>query len=114
MHNTKWIAALFIVTSLCGGLLGAQSTGTLSGTILGPDGNPLPGVTVTTKTPANQRRTAESRQNGTFSIGNLPSGSYNIEIRATGYRSVAERNVDVVAGTRTGLNVTMERNKAKG
>lgn len=114
MHNTKWIAALFIVTGLCGGLPGAQTTGTLSGTILGPDGNPLPGVTVTATSPASHRQTAETQQNGTFVIGNLPSGSYDIEIRAAGYRSVAERNVDVVSGTRTGLNVTLERSKTKG
>jgi hypothetical protein len=113
MHSTKWIAALFVATGLVGGLLGAQSPGTLSGTILGPEGNPLPGVTVTAKSPVSQRKTAETQQNGTFTISNLPSGSYNIEIRAVGYRSVAERNVDVAVGTRTTLNITMERSRPK-
>lgn len=113
MHIVKRIANLFMLAGLYVGLLCAQSTGTLSGTILGPDLNPLPGVTVTAKSPARQGQSAETQQNGTFTIGNLHSGTYDIEIRAAGYRNVEERNVDVASGTKTTINVTMERSKAK-
>lgn len=113
MHNTRCVLAFFIFAGLCAAVVGTQKTGTLGGIISGPDGNPLPGVSVTVVSPASQRETVKTEQNGTFLISNLPSGSYNIEIHAAGYRSVPERNLDVVAGTRTGLNVTMESSKAK-
>jgi len=114
MHKTRPIAALFMITILCGSIFGAQRTGILSGTILGPDGKPLPAATVTARSPAIPRQTAETAEtqpNGAFTIHNVPSGTYNIEIRAVGYKSVAERNVDVASGIRTTLNVTMERSK---
>jgi len=114
MLNTKWIAALFIAAALGGGVAGAQAPGTLKGTILGPDLHPLAGVTVSAVSPATHRQTAETIQNGTFTIGDLPSGSYNIEIRAAGYRTVEDPKIDIVSGTKTTINVTLEKSRAKG
>jgi hypothetical protein len=55
------------------------TTATLEGTVKGPDGAGLPGVTITVKSPVLMgERTAQTEAGGDYSIRGLPPGDYTI------------------------------------
>jgi hypothetical protein len=71
-------------------------TATLIGTVTGPDGTPLPGVTVTATSPALMgERHAVSAGNGDYVIRGLPPGTYTVRFHLEGMQAV---EVTAVAG----------------
>ncbi|MGB6853108.1 MAG: carboxypeptidase-like regulatory domain-containing protein, partial [Thermoanaerobaculia bacterium] len=58
----------------------AQTTGRIRGNVTDPDGEPIPGVTVSVsgENLPGGARTAISGENGSFRISALPPGNYNL------------------------------------
>jgi len=79
---------------------GAQTTGTLSGTVTDGTGAPSPGAAVTV-TPvgggASQRVLTGS--DGTFSIVGLPPGSYRVDVEIAGFKRSSVQNIELVTGS---------------
>jgi hypothetical protein len=90
--------------------LGAQTTGTLTGTIDNTAGAAIPNATVTV-TPvaggASQRVLTGS--DGTFTIINLPPGAYRIEVEVTGYKRSSVQNLELAAGAPAAIRVALEQ-----
>jgi hypothetical protein len=83
-------------------------TGTITGTIQSPDGLPLPGVTITTTSPALQgERTAFSDVNGVYLIRGLPPGSYTVAFELASFRSAKQDSVQLTVGSTATINQTM-------
>ena len=83
-------------------------TGTITGTIQSPDGLPLPGVTVTTASPALQgQRTAFSDVNGVYFIRGLAPGNYTITFELASFRTAKQDNVQLNVGSTAMVNQTM-------
>lgn len=100
--------ALFVVTALLAGVAFAQGnpTATLTGRVLN-EGQGLPGVTVTVKSPNLQgTRTAVTSINGDFVLPLLPAGDYNVTFTMSGFQTVT-RQVKLSAAQTTPLQVTM-------
>jgi virginiamycin B lyase len=78
-------------------LLGASCYGaTLSGTVKGPDGAPFEGAFVEAQN-AKTRMTfiALSGKRGHYRVDQLPGGEYEVQIKATGYRSYSREGVNL-------------------
>lgn len=81
-------------------------TGTISGRVSSETGA-LPGVTVTTTSPALQgSRVAVSSENGDFILPLLPPGTYKVTFELQGFRT-AEHSANVGAGQTVPLDVAM-------
>src|ERR1017187_4289748 len=75
--------ALPVVTAVRPTPLYAQSSATLSGTVLDPRGVPLPGAAVEVKNDAtgvSQKMTSDNQ--GKYAIAALPAGKYTIRVNA--------------------------------
>ena len=95
------------------GVASAQGTqtGTLTGLVKSADGAPLPGVTVTLKSPALQgERTAVTDSTGAYIFRGLPPGqgasTYTVTFSLTGFGTV-ERKKDIGLALPAEDNVTM-------
>src|SRR4030095_6428280 len=75
MSRHFWRAALLVLASAASAFAQGTQTATLSGTVLSSDKQPLPGVTVSVKSPALLGvRTAVTDTNGGYIFKGLPSG----------------------------------------
>lgn len=106
-RKLAFLVALVLPLLLASSLL-AQGlpTGRLSGKV-SSDGQPLPGVTVTAKSPNLQgTRSSVTGVNGDYALANLPPGAYTVTYEMTGFGTVA-RQVSLGASQVETLDVTM-------
>ena len=84
-------------------------TGNVFGKIADPDGNPLPGVTVTLTGSLTAPLTSITSAEGMFRFLSLPSASdYNIKAELEGFKTEIRESVIVVVGSNVEINITME------
>jgi hypothetical protein len=99
---------LLLVVPLC---LSGQTdqTGVIDGRIVSAEGQSMTGVEVVAAQPDGSfRRQTITRADGRFRIGFLPPGSYNVEVRFLGYRTVRVEGIPVRAGDASTVTVTLE------
>ena len=86
---------------------GQATTGSISGRLTSPDGQPLPGVTVSTRSPALQGvRTAVTSESGDYLIPLLPPGIYSVSFELAGFQTVT-RTQQVAAAHNALVDVTL-------
>lgn len=112
MLRQSRLAAVFAVIIAAGmpALGAAQSErGTISGIVVDGTKAALPGVSVTiTNTATNQTSQVVSSATGSYSVSNLPPGTYRVEAALAGFRSLNVASVQLSAGATTRLDLTME------
>lgn len=87
----------------------AQTTITLEGRVVGPEGRPIAGAQVAVvNIAATERRNATTGALGDFRFLGLFSGTYTVDVRAIGYKPVTD-SVQLVIGQRARLTMTLER-----
>ena len=86
----------------------AQSSASLTGTVLDPRGVPLPGTKVSAKNDdtGDVKKTTSDAQ-GKYSYTDLAPGKYTIQVEGPGFAS-SRRSVQLVAGKATDVAVTLE------
>lgn len=91
------------------GTLGAQeTTGSIRGTVLGADGKPLAGATITaTNTETGLVRNAVAGEDGAYVVRLLPSGTYRVMVRRLGSQQQEKTNIRVTVGSATALNFSL-------
>jgi iron complex outermembrane receptor protein len=86
----------------------AQTSASLTGTVLDPRGASLAGATVSVKndaTGATQKMSSD--QLGKYSFSNLPAGTYTVQVEGKGFAS-SRRSVKLETGKTTDVAVTLE------
>jgi hypothetical protein len=85
-------------------------TGTMSGTVVDPQGQVVPGATVTVVNEATtDTREAVSDAQGNFLISNLQPGQYTLRIVLQSFRTLERKNIVLSAGERLAVsNLTLE------
>jgi len=111
MCSSRTIVWLLLTLSLVFVLgLGAQTTGTLTGTITNATGAPTPNAAITV-TPVNggasQRVVANSE--GAFTITGLPPGAYRVEVESSGYKRASIRTIDLETGNAAQIRVELQQ-----
>jgi outer membrane receptor protein involved in Fe transport len=97
------VAVMLVLTT---GLLLGQGivTGSISGTVLDPQGAVVAGATVrATQVETNRAFTTTSTTRGVVELPSLPAGTYTIVVEAKGFSSYNAQNVTVAVGKDTGL-----------
>src|SRR5213593_3154322 len=90
-------AALIVV--FASALAFAQATAELNGRVTDESGAVLPGVTVTaTQTDTGFVRTVVTEGNGTYSMPNLPTGPYKLEVSLQGFKTYVQTGIVLQVG----------------
>jgi hypothetical protein len=100
MIRKTFMVCLALTLALTGTVFaqGVQ-TATITGTVTGPDGAPLPGVTVTATSPAMLgERQAVTGPNGDYVLRGLTPGNYNVKVSLEGMQTF-ETQVQAPLGT---------------
>jgi hypothetical protein len=86
-------------------------TGTLNGTVYDQDKQPLPGVTVSIKSPALILPTMETvtTERGHWRFPALPPGEYTVTFKMPGFKTLVREGIKVNVGVTTTLDVTLEQ-----
>lgn len=80
------------------------ATGTMSGTVLDPSGAAIPNAKVTAvNASTNTPSTAETNNEGFFTIRNLPPGSYKVTVESGSFRTAVLDKIDVFVSRETDL-----------
>ncbi len=105
------ISILFCAVLLIPALIHAQAgqTGAISGTVLTPEGEPLPGVTVILKSPAIVVPSLETitNESGMYRFVSLSPGEYELTYSLPGVERVVRRGIQVSVGMTVTLDVNM-------
>ena len=104
---------IFATLTLClfsvGALAQTSNTGSLVGTVSGPDGGVIPGATVTvTDNQTKKERTLLTNGEGAFTVSQLEFGSYTVTITAPGFKTYIATDLKIDAGRVYPLTTTLE------
>src|SRR5688572_21005430 len=105
--STLSVSALLCVLSLTA--FGQATTGTLRGTVLDPNGQPIEGATVTARNQSTGKdQNTSTSDSGNFTIPNLNPGLYTVTVETTaGFSKKAVTDVTVSIGVTTDLPIAM-------
>src|SRR5258706_2937669 len=97
---------LLVLCLFLAGLLNAQVTSRISGSVVDPSGASIPSATVELFLPDGSRASfsATTTGEGLFSMIGVPSGVYKVVVTAQGFKKYTESNVTLTPGTETALN----------
>ena len=102
------LASLFIFL-LVSSSFAQRQTGTLTGSILDEEGNPLPGANITiTSESLMGTQSAVSSANGVFRFPNLPPGTYSLKAELPGFQTVIRSNIIVHVGMVVNVEIRMK------
>ena len=91
-----------------------QQTGSIKGTIVDPEGNFLPGVTVTVASEALMKTMSYvSTETGSFRFPALPPGKYVIKAELQGFKTITRGDIIVRVGMIVSVEIPMEMSVLK-
>jgi hypothetical protein len=108
MKIQKLLLLITVIGTLLLSVAWGQTSGTLSGKITAADGSPVPNASVMITDSTGFARSTVGAQDGTFTIQNLPPGTYRVQVEAAGFKRLSQENVQVMAGTPISLQLGME------
>jgi len=105
--------ALFcgLLVLLCIGSMTAfgQSTSSVRGTVIDPNGQVVSGAAVTlTNTETNTTRTQQTSESGIYVFELVPPGPYRVDVEATGFKKKIITNIQALVAKPTEVNVQLE------
>ena len=109
-YVSKFVFAL-VTLALCALPTFAQSTstGSLSGTVVDPQGNVVKGATVVvTSNATGQEFTATTSDDGTFTVPALTSGMYTATVTSQGFKQARVTEIKIDVGKPSSINVELE------
>ncbi len=104
------VAALAVVVCLCPTPLSAQALyGSVTGAITDSSGAAVPGATVTiTNKDTGLELTAVSDSTGTYTVRNVPGGTYTLKATLQGFKEFVQTDIPVVVGGIVRINGKLE------
>ncbi|MEJ7700039.1 MAG: carboxypeptidase regulatory-like domain-containing protein [Pyrinomonadaceae bacterium] len=101
--------ALACSLSLSGWASAQEVTGTITGTVLDPNGASVPGAKVIlTSSDRGFERAYETNDEGIFSAPLLPPGAYSLTIEVAGFKNMSKANIQISVNDRRPVEVRLE------
>jgi hypothetical protein len=114
MKKLQFCLALLSLLLLAAGAIAQVQNGQFTGTVTDPSGAAIPNAKVTvTNTGTNFSITTNTNQAGNYTVKELPVGPYKITVEAAGFKTVANTNLEVNAGTIGHADFKMQLGEAK-
>ena len=93
----------------CSGVVLAQGTGSLSGSVLDPGGAAVPGAQITLRdTRNNSSRQITTNGEGQYSLTPLRAGLYQLEIEANGFQRFLQKDIRLQVDERLRIDATLQ------
>ncbi len=103
------LGILFLIAIAALSALGQAGTSTIRGTVTDPQGNVVPGATVTlTNTGTNTSRTATTSDQGFYTFEFVPVGDYRLEVEGKGFKKSVVANVHAAVTNTSPVDVRLE------
>jgi carboxypeptidase family protein len=103
------LAVVVALVALPGFVWAQADTGSIDGRVFDESRAPIPGATVTAKNAATGlTRTVNSSAAGTYRIGSLPSGRYDVTTELTGFGTQVQKDIDVQVGSTVPVDFTLK------
>jgi carboxypeptidase family protein len=103
---------LFVAVLVCGlgcGMVWAQATAQISGTVRDASGAVLPGADVTaTQTETGLMRMTVTNETGSYALPNLPLGPYKLEVALPGFRTFSQTGIVLQVNSNPVINAVLE------
>jgi len=105
--RSLWISCVLL---LCGVYALAQSDrGTITGSVLDPAGAVVPNVPIEAKNVATSvTYRAQTSGTGNYTIAQMPVGTYEISVAASGFKKAVRTGVEVSANTTFAVDFTLQ------
>lgn len=106
----QFISTLIILVLIAFGqtLIKAQTTGSIAGTVIDPNGAVIPNATVSVMGESGQEFTATTADNGTYRIPAVANGLYTVTVTLNGFKKYVVTNVKVDVGLPTTVDASLE------
>src|SRR5687768_16066651 len=102
------VAIILACVVLTTTLASAQATAELNGRVTDTSGAVLPGVSVTaTQTDTGFMRTVVTDDDGTYTMPNLPTGPYRLEVALQGFRTYVQTGIVLQVGGTPTINAQL-------
>lgn len=111
MSKASWLIAIVLLLGLAppGFAQTSATSGEISGRVTDSGGGALPGVTVTaSNTETGLTRSTVTDENGEYTLGLLPPGTYNATAELEGLGTAERENVTVLLGTASNVRFTLD------
>jgi hypothetical protein len=103
--------SILLTLILCSGVICSAQTfrGGIQGTVTDPNGAVVPGAEVTITSPdTGLTRTTLTDDEGSYSVSELPIGTYQVTVKKTGFHDVTVKNVKAEVSTTTHADVPLQ------
>ncbi|MGA2135362.1 MAG: carboxypeptidase-like regulatory domain-containing protein [Bryobacteraceae bacterium] len=108
MRQVAGMRAVFLGLLLVVAVFAQRDLGTITGIVTDPSGAALPNAKVTiTEVATNLSYAVTTNASGEYVRPALKAGTYTVTAEAQGFRRVEQENVEVTAGDRIGVNLTL-------
>ncbi len=108
LRSAGGVLFLFLVASIAT-FAQVISTAQIRGTVQDPSGAAIAGATVTiTQTSTGAVRTTTTAADGTYSLPDLPVGTYRLEVTQTGFTKYVQSGIVLQVGAAPTVNVTLQ------
>jgi hypothetical protein len=108
MKRYRLLISIFSYSTFILSALYGQNSGALNGKVTAANGAPVPSASVLINDSTGFARNAVTGQDGSFTIQNLPPGTYRVEVDVPGFKRLSQDNVQVNAGTPVNLQLGLE------
>src|SRR5215469_5566538 len=96
--------ALGLAVIFCATAMSQVSKGSISGTVTDPQGAVVKGAKVqATEAATGNVRTETTDNAGFFRFNLIPEGTYTVEVSASGFQTIQQKGISVIAARDTGL-----------
>jgi hypothetical protein len=104
------MARILVLLFFCVSAATAQSDrGALSGRVMDPSGAGIPGAQIQATAAATGVKTAtKSLDNGSYLLGGLPYGRYDVTVTATGFSKLSQSQMELSIGQTLSLDFTLQ------
>jgi hypothetical protein len=108
MHTLARVLAVFALILAASPSFAQQTTGTITGRVVDPQGMAVPGATITTTSTATGLvRTDVTDNQGLYHLYALPVGTYDLVAELSGFTRVERKGIVVDLSETTNLNLTL-------
>lgn len=113
MRKLVYCFALLFAVVLGQNAVQAQTTGSISGTVVDQTGAVVPGATITVKGEAGQQFTVTTNDSGIYNIPGVAAGTptYTVTVTAPNFKTSIIKNVKVDVATPATVNATLQAGK---
>ncbi len=111
MKNFSKILVFCLTLLLSQTAIQAQTTGSISGTVVDQAGAVVPGATVVVKGEAGQEFTATTNDDGFYAVPSVSAGLYTVTVSAANFKTSIIRNVKVDIGLPSTANTDLTAGK---